>query len=350
VRIKIQFLKNLRKKQHLSAQGDQNISMLIDRARREFIRGYFSTNDRAEKTKKAYISDMSQFQVFTGESFDISSLKNTDIESWAAQLKKDGYSPASIRRKIVVLKVFCSYWVRNAILKESPFLRIRIHFGRIVKLPRTLTDMEIQALLEQAQKNYADIQLTQNQNGTKGCVISQSSSRDYLKLRNRALLELLFATGIRVGEISGLNVRDFITSDASFKIHGKGGKERLAFVVDNVTRKILEEYLTARERIHTDNPALFVNAMGNRLSPQGIANVIHQLRRASGVERNVTPHMLRHTVATLLLRNGVDIRIVQEFLGHASITTTQRYTHVAKDHMIRELTKSHPSLSFRSSK
>ena|SRR2546429_241656 len=90
-----------------------------------------------------------------------------------------------------------------------------------------------------------------------------------------------------------------------------------------------------------------MNASGERLSTQGMANVIAQFRRDAGIERHVTPHMLRHTVATLLLRNGVDIRVVQEFLGHASIATTQRYTHIAKEHLIGVLRKHHPSLVLR---
>lgn len=104
----------------------------------------------------------------------------------------------------------------------------------------------------------------------------------------------------------------------------------------------------ARARVRAESPALFVNTSGGRLSTQGITNIIAKLRRQARIRRHVTPHMLRHTVATLLLRNGVDIRVVQEFLGHASIATTQRYTHVSKEHMVRVLRKRHPSLSLRS--
>ena len=100
-------------------------------------------------------------------------------------------------------------------------------------------------------------------------------------------------------------------------------------------------------RLLSESAALFLNAAGARLSTQGIANIIGQFRRDAGIERHITPHMLRHTVATLLLRNGMDIRVVQEFLGHASIATTQRYTHVVKEHLIGELRKRHPSLSLR---
>ncbi len=107
------------------------------------------------------------------------------------------------------------------------------------------------------------------------------------------------------------------------------------------------KYLETRARMETRSPALFLNSSGMRLTTQGIANVIARLRKEAGIERHVTPHMLRHTVATLLLRNGVDIRVVQEFLGHASIATTQRYTHVTKEHLVGILRKRHPSLGMR---
>jgi integrase/recombinase XerD len=321
--------------------------MHVNKASSEFLKGYFSTNDRREKTKAAYISDLAQFQDFVGENFDILSLKNTDMERWVANLKSKGYSPASIRRKITVLKVFCTYWVRQGLLIESPFWRVKINFGRVVQLPRTLTEQEIQNLLAQTQKNYSTLKNSQNKIEFGSQIKKQSPFRDYLVLRNIALLELLFATGMRVGEVSAINIKDFISAEASFKVKGKGGRERLAFIVDKVTVKIQQEYLKARQQVQTESSALFLNARGSRLSPQGIANVIRQLRRDSGIERHITPHMLRHTVATLLLRNGVDIRVVQEFLGHASISTTQRYTHVAKEHMIRELQTRHPSLTFR---
>jgi integrase/recombinase XerD len=152
---------------------------------------------------------------------------------------------------------------------------------------------------------------------------------------------------MRVGEVSGLDIQDFLENEAIFKVRGKGGTHRLAFLVDEETVHFQRIHLESRRRIKTESPALFLNASGNRLSTQGIANVIGQLCQDAGIERHVTPHMLRHTVATLLLRNGVDIRIVQEFLGHASIATTQRYTHITKEHLIGVLQKYHPTLVFR---
>jgi site-specific recombinase XerD len=178
----------------------------------------------------------------------------------------------------------------------------------------------------------------------------KASSCDYRALRDLALVDLLFATGIRVGEASALDARDFFVREAVFRVQGKGGRDRLAFIVDEDTVSIQRAHFEARRSIETESQALFINASSCRLSTQGITNVIARLRRDARIKRHVTPHMLRHTVATLLLRNDVDIRVVQEFLGHASIATTQRYTHITKEHMVRVLRKRHPSLSLRASK
>jgi integrase/recombinase XerD len=326
--------------------------MQLNQASSEFLSGYFSTHERRKKTEAAYRSDLAQFRAFASEELVLSALDGSIIERWAAYLRQEDYSPASIRRKMVVLKVFCSYWVRKGDLKESPFWRVKLSIGRIEHLPRALTEREMRALLRRAWLDYS----TTSDTGSSEKAISQTplkykaSSRDYRALRDFALTDLLFATGMRVGEVSGLDIRDFFVREAAFRVQGKGGRDRLAFIVDEETVRLQRAYLEARASIKTESPALFLNASCQRLSTQGITNVIARLRRGARIKRHVTPHMLRHTVATLLLRNGLDIRVVQEFLGHASIATTQRYTHVTKEHMVRELRKRHPSLSFRASK
>lgn len=319
--------------------------MRLKQANREFLGGYFSTHQRGEKTRAAYASDLAQFAEFAGKSRELQSLDGTAIERWAAYLRQQGYAPASMRRKIVVLKVFCSYWVRRGTLAESPFWRVKLSFGRIEQLPRTLTEGEARALLLQARRSRGTVELAGplTPDGKLLC----ASDTSYRQLRNLALVDLFFATGMRVGEVSSLDVKDFSPQDSVFRVHGKGGRDRLAFTVDQNTLEIQRKYLQSRLRIDTASPALFLNARGGRLSTQGISGVIVQLRREAGIERHITPHMLRHTVATFLLRNGADIRIVQEFLGHASIATTQRYTHITKEHLIGVLKKHHPSFMLR---
>lgn len=327
--------------------------MQLNQAVAEFLRGYFSTHQRMKRTKEAYCADLAQFKKFAGEEMDLLSLGGSFIEQWAAQLHHEGYSPSSIRRKMVALRVFYSYWVRKGTLLESPFWRVKLSFGRVEQLPRTLTEGEMKALLAQARLKYMTIEISLNETKAKPIQPRRYSSRSYRTpspyraLRNLALVDILFATGMRVGEASRLDTGDFLSKEAVFRVQGKGGRDRLAFIVDEETVRIQREYLAARMQIETESPALFLNAARERLSTQGITNVIAQLRREAGIERHVTPHMLRHTVATLLLRNEVDIRVVQEFLGHASIATTQRYTHISKEHMIGILRKNHPSIGLR---
>jgi integrase/recombinase XerD len=317
--------------------------MRFKQANREFLSGYFSTHERGEKTQSAYASDLEQFVEFAGENRELRSVKGPVIERWAAHLKQQEYAPASIRRKIVVLKVFCSYWVRRGVLKESPFWRVKISFGRIQQLPRTLTEDETRALLSSARGARAG---RRQQGTTKGKLKPlKATNGGYRKVRDLALVDLLFATGMRVGEVSSLDVKDFSSQEAVFRVRGKGGRDRLAFTVDQNTLEIQRNHLQSRLRIETDSPALFLNARGQRLSTQGISGALTRLREEAGIQRHITPHMLRHTVATLLLRNGADIRVVQEFLGHASIATTQRYTHITKEHLIGVLRKHHPSLT-----
>jgi integrase/recombinase XerD len=325
--------------------------MQLNQASIEFLSGYFSTHERRKKTEAAYRSDLAQFRAFATDELKLSSLDSSIIERWAAHLRQEDYSPASIRRKIVVLKVFCSYWVRKGDLKESPFWRVKLSIGRIEQLPRALTEREMRALLKRALRECSTLDISSSPEDTlQNRVKWKASSCDYRALRDLALIDLLFATGIRVGEVSALDVRDFFVREAAFRVQGKGGRDRLAFIVDEETVRIQRAHLEARGRIKTESPSLFINASGQRISTQGITNVIARIRRGARIKRHVTPHMLRHTVATLLLRNDVDIRVVQEFLGHASIATTQRYTHVTKEHMVRVLRKRHPSLNLRANK
>ena len=311
----------------------------------DFLNGYFSTHDRRTKTKTAYATDLTQFQQFVGEDLDLQFLSGSLIERWAAQLRHQGYLPASLRRKIATVKVFCSYWVRRGELKESPFWRVKLSLGRIQQLPRSLSESEMRALLMQARQDCAAwAPCPKEPTNAQG---RRKKRTSYRVLRNLALVDLLFATGIRVGEMSTLNIKDFVAQEGMFTIEGKGGRRRLAFVVDSDTLQVQKDHLAARTEFETESSALFLNASEKRLSTQGIAKIIAGLRREAGIERHVTPHMLRHTVATLLLRNGADIRVVQEFLGHASIATTQRYTHITKEHLIGALRKYHPSAGLR---
>src|ERR1044071_3990094 len=129
----------------------------LNQATTEFLSGYFSTHERSKKTEAAYSLDLTQFRAFAGEGLNLTAIDASLIERWAAHLRREEYSPASIRRKIVVLKVFCSYWVRKGELPESPFWRVKIGFGRIEQLPRALTEREMRSLLGRGGRNYLTV-------------------------------------------------------------------------------------------------------------------------------------------------------------------------------------------------
>src|SRR5579884_2078392 len=216
----------------------------------DFLSGYFSTHDRSAKTKAAYETDLLQFQAFAGGEREFGSLDSTTIEHFAADLRQNRYSPASIRRKIVVLKVLCGYWVRKGLLAESPFRRVKLSIGRSQQLPRSLTEREMRALLLRASHNKA----SESENAEIS--IGQRAFGRYRTTRNLALIDILFATGMRVGEVSRLDIQDFFESEGMFKIKGKGGRARLGFAVDEKTLQIQKQHLRSRMQIDTDSSAL----------------------------------------------------------------------------------------------
>ena len=308
--------------------------MVLATAVRRFIDGYFATCERSEKTRKAYLCDLRQFASFAGRRKPLASVGPDTVEGWISSLRAAGYAPASMRRKAASLKVFFGYWVRRAELVRSPFWRVRLSLGSPERLPRCLREQEARLLLRYTREN-AD----RNQP-----VVGAGLSKQYLGLRDSALVDLLFATGIRVGEAASLDCGDYRPEDRAFHVIGKGGRSRLALLATAATLDLQRRYLRMRRSIPAKSPALFLNAQGGRLSTQGMTLILRRMAGEASIRRRVTPHMLRHTVASLLLRNGADLREVQEFLGHSSITTTQRYTHVAKRQLRHALKRHHPSL------
>jgi integrase/recombinase XerC len=312
--------------------------MRLGRAIGQFLSGYFATRDRSEKTEKAYACDLEQFGKFAGPRKELAAVDPDLLEAWAGELKRRDYAPASIQRKMVSLRVFCHYWVRKGLLDENPFWRVKLSFGRTQQLPRTLTEDEIRSLLQAARRAH-ELAATSSDGDEQGTIGPR-----FLALRNYAVLDLLFATGIRVGEAAALTLDSFIEDGKTLNVQGKGRRPRLAFLVDPRSVDLQTLYRATRQSIPATTDSLFLNAFGTPLSTQGMANVLKTLRDQTNLTRHVTPHMIRHTVATLLLRNGADIRVVQEFLGHASIATTQRYTHITKQHLLDALRANHPVL------
>lgn len=295
--------------------------------------GYFSTRRRSEKTRIAYNTDLLQLERYLGADHPLEATDADHLERWALEMRNDKYALTSVRRKFATARVFFSYWARKGILKVSPLWGIRLDLGREHLLPRCLSFADAKSLITQA---WRTVNLT-------GPTPRSTQDRRFLAVRTVAIVEILFATGMRVGELVKLAIQDWHEEDSVFIVQGKGSRQRLAVMPDERSRKAIELYLRYRAGVALDHDWLLVNGSGRRISTHGAARIVTRLAEAAGISTRVTPHMIRHTLATLLLRNGADIRIVQEVLGHASIATTQRYTHVTKDHLISALCGRHPS-------
>ncbi len=306
--------------------------MQLKRSVEMFLDGYFSTCQRSEKTVQAYSIDLKQFYKAMGSRCHVDKITPERLETWAVDLKKLGYAPATIRRKFATVRVFFDYWVRKQRLEKSPLWQLRLDLARGRVLPRVLTLAESKMLLRQAKREL----------GNYPRRLSTTTDSTFLALRNLAIVELLLATGMRVGELTLAQTTDFREDEGSLLVRGKGSRQRLALLPDRRSQRVLSTYFQHRQNLSIDIQTFFVNVFGGSLSSQGAANVVSRLSARAGISRKVTPHMLRHTVATLLLKNGADIRVVQEFLGHSSISTTQMYTHVTKEHLASTLRSHHP--------
>jgi site-specific recombinase XerD len=309
----------------------------LNRAIESFLEGYFSTCRRSPKTIEAYRLDLRQFCEFAGGGKYLKSISPEILEEWAACLQEAEYASTSIRRKFASLKVFFHYWVRRGEIDRSPAWQLRLDLAPEKKLPSVLSLEDVQRLLSQARREL----------GPFPRKLSTSPDQTFLALRNLAIVEVLFATGIRVGELTSLRVDDIDDSRRHFVINGKGSRQRVVMLLDDRSHRAVMTYRRHRANLPTETDALFINLFGRDLSTQGVAYNLLRLAAAAKIGTRVTPHVIRHSIATLLLRRGADIRVVQEFLGHASITTTQRYTHVSREHLERTLRSCHPNLASR---
>ena len=270
-------------------------------------------------TLKAYKIDLKQFCNFMNgrDCFD-----KTTLNSYINMLHSL-YKPKSTKRKIACVKAFYRYMEIEDIIDFNPFHKIILKYKEPIKLPRTIPLSCIQNMLSHAYELHS---------------IAVTEYQKEVTLRNIVVLELLFSTGMRVSEVSNLKISAINFGDNTIRIFGKGSKERIMCINDNLS-KTISNYLTARSR-KTDY--LLANRLGNRLSEQSIRYMVNDYANAVGAQLHITPHMFRHTFATELHNEDVDIRYIQQFLGHSSIATTQIYTHISTSKTREILESKHP--------
>jgi integrase/recombinase XerC len=284
-----------------------------------FLRYLDRERNASPHTIRAYAADLEQFQAHLAAEFGrtgtLADVDHLVIRAFLARMHRDGLKKASAARKLATLRTFFRYLCREGILERNP-ARALLSPRKERKIPAHLEESEIATLIE---------------------VPGETDSAR----RARAILEMLYATGIRCAELVGLDLGDVDLPARTVRVLGKGSKERIV-PFGQPAGKALEAYLPARQNARPKSQALFVNARGGRLTDRWVRRIVTHRVAQVAIARRLSPHSLRHSFATHLLERGADLRAIQELLGHASLSTTQRYTHVNARHILDIYKKTHP--------
>jgi len=297
-------------------------------------------------TVRAYESDLTQFLGYAAAQADLkkrdlqpSQLDRAALRGFLAQLHKDGASRATAARKLAAIRAFLRYLRRDEIIEDDPGPLVATP-KRDIRMPAHLSEAEMTALLD------------------------APAGDTPLSRRDRTILELFYASGLRLSELAGLDVDDVDLASKRARVLGKGSKERLV-PFNTTTARALREYLKDRAQLRAqdrargrallrppprgrrDDDPLFVNYRGARLTVRSIDRIVRRYVAASNTRSGISAHALRHSFATHLLQRGADLRAIQELLGHASLSTTQRYTHLNAAHLLDVYRKAHPRAAAR---
>lgn len=282
------------------------------------------------KTLRAYRIDLTQFCERIPPT-DIWEITPEILENYIANLHQK-YKPKTVKRKIASLKALFHYFEYRELITRNPFSRLQVKFREPVLLPKTIPLYTVETFLSTIYKQISN------------------ARTDYQKrnaLKDAAVIELLFATGIRISELCSLNVDDVNLWDRTILIYGKGSKERKVQIGSDDVVNILKKYKNSYESEILSCSYFFANQSGRKLSEQSVRRMINKYTSLAAIDLHITPHMFRHTFATSLLEADVDIRYIQEILGHSSITVTEIYTHVAMSKQRDILTTKHPRKDFQ---
>lgn len=296
-------------------------------------------------TVRAYGSDLSQFVAFAAERLGreprTADLDHRLVRAYLAGIYEQGQAASSSARKLAAVRTFARYLRREGLLDGDP--------GALVSAPRVARRMPAHMAVDEV-----------------GALLAAPDPATPLGLRDRAVLELFYASGLRLAELVGLDLEDVNLSGRMVRVLGKGGKERIV-PFNTAAAAAVREYLPARRALvsrgappddgrppsgagappsrggaRRKGDPLFVNYRGGRLSSRSVARIVERCVTKAGAQRGISPHALRHSFATHLLERGADLRAIQELLGHARITTTQRYTHVSAAQITELYRRTHP--------
>lgn len=293
----------------------------MDKLIERFIHYLAVERGLSQNTLESYQRDLIGYTNFLikGGLRDVNQTRRTSVIAYLAELQNNGRATSTISRNLASIRAFYGFLLRDGLIDGDP--TANLESPKIEKrLPHVLSVQDVEALLD------------------------APDLRESAGLRDKAMLELLYATGIRVSELVSLNTDDINLNMGFLKCYGKGAKERI-IPLGSVALKSLQDYAerSRRQLLRSkEETSLFLNHHGQRLTRQGFWKIIKKYAKQANIKKDITPHTLRHSFATHLLENGADLRSVQEMLGHADISTTQIYTHITKSRLKEVYAKTHP--------
>ncbi|MGE4293145.1 MAG: tyrosine-type recombinase/integrase [Desulfovibrio sp.] len=303
--------------------------MLLSEATDAFLLHCRHERGLSPLTLNAYRLDLGQFAACMELPPDtpVTEIDKNCMRAYIAQLA-ERYKPKSTRRKLATLKSFFTFLEQEEWVESSPFRKLRVRIERAKTLPRTIPAESVARLLHCAQARQGPAK--------------EHSRRFMAAVRDIAVLETLFSTGVRVSELCSLRTEHVDLAQRQILVLGKGKRERVIPICDSSTLGALHEYVRSYGEYLTSGEPFFLNRDLRPLSDQSVRRIIRKHQGLAGLTGSMTPHMFRHTIATLLLENGVDIRNIQRLLGHSSLAVTEIYTHVSLAAQREALGKKHP--------
>jgi integrase/recombinase XerC len=293
--------------------------MQVCQAREQYVRWLLVTRDLSPHTIRAYDSDIAAFERHLGIRTLVNQIDQKCLVAFMEEQRAAGLSSTSIRRRASGLRGFCRWLLSCRLLASDPWMGTTVAVGRSRKLPRIVPKHELDhlflALLKTARVDR----------------VSDSDEVLRRPYESTTLLAvaLMVATGLRVNEVVGIKCHDIDLPGRSLRILGKGRRERQVYLTNDWITDLTRTYLKTRAALHLEHPHLLFNWHHDPLTPPAMRSRLVKAARDAGLRARVTPHMLRHTAATQLIEAGVDIRYIQRLLGHASLSTTEIYTHVS---------------------
>lgn len=300
--------------------------MQLCQARERYIRWLLATRDLSPHTIRAYDSDIAAFEKYLGERACVERIDGGNLLAFVEELRASGLASRSIRRRTSGLRGFCIWLQSRQLLEVDPWAGMTLSLGRSRQLPRLVPNHDLDQLLRSLREAAA---------------VSRDHIPEAVLLRPDAATTLLavalmVATGLRVGEVVNLRERDADLRGRNLRVVGKGHRERQVYLTNDWISSLATAYVTTRSTLQVQHDRLLFNCHGAPLTAPAMRSRLLKAGSEAGLGHRVTPHMLRHTAATQLIEAGVDIRYVQRLLGHASLSTTELYTHVS-DHALKRV-------------